>query len=594
MKIFSCFSEFFKIFDVFFLPVQMTFKSESYFKTILGGVVSFILYCLFFAVLGYLWADVSNKNEQTITEYKNLAPDPPNFTFSYDMKDVNYTPSNNVSFFFYAMVFINKTTFIPMEKAEVDSILTLTILDNLGSKATGNTTVLHTYSLVNCVDIVPEAVNLYKYPLLSSAFCLNSTMLTVQGDAISYIYHYTSFKISKCSGKKVCLDATSVNNAVNNIAIYFLLSEFNIDANIKDLSPIYYGINKISVGLNPFLYLKFDIYLSQNTFKSYDKVYFPWKGYFEQTIISNSQIVESIKSPSSTLVAFYLRSNYPYSNYVRNYKTFLDFLAQIGGIWKIVFFLGAIIMIPLNSKLMKVALTNEIFNIIPPGKDVEKQSYKYYLNLCPPSDPYKVIKLNNKTPLECKMAIRYYRYERNKGMSFSINEAFSALFFMCFKPNSVKQKDRIFKESERLLLNKLNASTILNFSKQINSLKKVFLGRRAMMVSHSQKHAIYYKKLKFLKKKIEAHIEKYELENIDLALIKEVDFINGIRALKMKIGGLHDRIDINLLRIFNFKPRHLVKYFLQHYSQLEQYFPNLKKHLKDINQPENDEDSEIN
>lgn len=144
---------------------------------------------------------------------------------------------------------------------------------------------------------------------------------------------------------------------------------------------------------------------------------------------------------------------------------------------------------------MQTAIANQLFNIIPPDKkDLDKQTYEHFSKNSTPSGPHKVIKLNNKTPLECKMAIDYYKYERNKGMGFTIKEAFSALFLMCCKPKSVREKDKIFKESEERLMQKL--------SKQFNVLKNTLLGKKALMLKYSQKHSIYFNKLAALKKKI--------------------------------------------------------------------------------------------
>lgn len=594
-KMNACVAEFFKIFDIYSRPVQLRFQQSPIFQTVLGGIISLILYIIFLGIFIYLYVDVSQKNNQQITTYYSRYANPPSYNLTYSLKEVDYENNQDQAYFFYSFAFIDSVKNIQLQKKQIDELFYLEVLLNERNKTTGITNVLKQYVMQECVQVLKSELETeLANPLLNHSLCLNSSIVSVEGDFVSQIYRYLSVKIKKCSENKTatCKTDLEMTNAFSYIQVVFLYTDFKYNPSKKSGSPIDYVVNRLNVDMSSKIYQKFDFFISKLAFESYDDVYRFWAKTFEQPILSVNRINRSIAPPGKSIAAYYLRSEYNYKKSTRMYKSIIDLLAQIGGIWRVIFIIGAIVMVPLNKKLMQVAIANRLFNILPPDKDVERQTYKHYKNLSAAGDPDKIIKLNNKTPIECKMAIRYYKYERNRGMYFTLKEAFSAIFFVCFKPDSVKQKDRIFKESERRLMQKLSSSAILNFSKQINSLKKVILGRRALMVSYSHKYAIHCKKLKILRKKFDQFLENQNLENVDLALLKEVDFINGIRALKLKIGGLDEKIDINLLRLFNFKPRHLGKYFLNHFSTLENYFPNIKKHKNFLNLPENEEESE--
>ena len=76
----------------------------------------------------------------------------------------------------------------------------------------------------------------------------------------------------------------------------------------------------------------------------------------------------------SSIISLYLRSNWDYDIHYRSYKNFVEVVAQIGGIWKILYLIGAALMIPLNKKLLMVSLGNKIFNLIDPNNvETEKE-----------------------------------------------------------------------------------------------------------------------------------------------------------------------------------------------------------------------------
>lgn len=578
----NCCREFFKIFDVYSTPVRMNFMFSSTFTTTLGGVISLILYMIFIAVFAYLYSDVHLKTNQVVTTFDSRYPDPPAFNLTFDSRNLDYKNRPGLGYFFYALAVTDASTGLAIPKDVLDSVFYIEALENNKVTATSLTSVTGTYEFKKCSSMLSsDGMKKFKDPLMADALCLNSTISYIQGDYVSPIYHYYSFKIKDCSSsvlipKPKCANDTFIAQLKQNARFNILYSDYRLNADLHDQSPIDYVLNKITLEISSRMYQKFDFYVSKFSLTSEDNLYFPWFNNFYQPIITVGKIVKSISNPSRNMLSFYLRSDYRNLSYKRTYKSVIQLMSQIGGIWQIVIIIGGVIMIPLNTKLMQIALANELFNIIPPEKDIEKESYEHFMKQSTFSDPHKIIKLNNKTSIESNIVIEYYKYERNKGMSFTIKEAFSAIFFMCFKPKAILEKDLVFKESQQRLLKKLDSVNVLNFSKQINSMKKVLLSRKAMMVAHSHKYAIYYSKLKFLNNRYEQHQEVKKLESLDLALLKEIDFINGIRALKNK-PIIDERIDINLIKLFNINKKLLKTYFINHKHIMDKYIGNDEK-----------------
>lgn len=574
-------------FDYYARPVQLKFDLSTNYTTVLGGIVSFILYIIFVIVLVYLFVDLHEKNNYTITSIPDKYVSPPLFNITTDQ---NLLVSGNltISYFFFSFVIFQKANRQPVIKEQVDKTFFLDAQLIMRNGTSGESTTLGSYEVKNCSEVLSDVnlVEKYQNPMLAYALCLDTKSGAVQGDFIDEIYQYYSLKLKSCTKNKNipksnCSTTAEIEQAKKDWSIYFLYSEFSINPQLTNQSPVSYVLKQLSVDLTNLLYQKYDIYLGKNTFISYNNIYDFQESKSMQAIVRVNSIVKHNTSPSSTYLAIYLRSDYGYTVYVRGFKSFWEFLGQMGGIWKVIFIIGAFIMVPLNSKLLHVAISNNLFNLISPDiKNLEKQNYKFYVNKKnPPPDSNKILSIYGKNKLECKMAIRYYKYERNKGLPFTIKEAFYSTFFMCCKPKAIAEKEKVFEEAEELLMEKLDISGVLRFCTQLNAMRRVLLGRKATMLSFSRKWAIHYHKLAVLKKKYKTHLDLKNYDPVDLVLMKEKHFIEGVRALKNKLTGLNPKIDIDLIALFNMKPKYLAFYFLNHIHQLENIYPGLSEFL---------------
>jgi hypothetical protein len=331
-----------------------------------------------------------------------------------------------------------------------------------------------------------------------------------------------------------------------------------------------YALKHFNIEITNLLYQKNEIYLSLDTLTSFDSIFNPFSYSYIKPIIKVSNILKHDQVRSSTYASIFLRSDYDYSQYTRTFKSFMDLLSQIGGIWKVIFMVGGLIMIPLNFKLLTVAISNDLFNMISPDKNnIEKENYSHFKSLKNSSKTAeKIIEIWGKDRLESEIAIKYFKYERNKGLNFTLKEAICNYFLFCCKSKSIEAKEKLFKVCEEKIIKRLNISAVLNFSKQVNSFKRALLHDKEIMISFSNKNAIQYEKLNTLKKKYLHYLDVNELEPVDLALLKEKYFISGMRYLKNKITGLDEKIDLNLLEMFNINKEILSSYLINHKDQI--------------------------
>ncbi len=328
---------------------------------------------------------------------------------------------------------------------------------------------------------------------------------------------------------------------------------------------------------------------SNDQLKSQENLFIPSLDMFEGGVTIVKRVNPLFANLSSSLMAFYLRSSYNYDIYHRSYKSFVEVVAQIGGIWKVLYLIGAIFMISLNQKLLMVSLGNKMFNLIQPGdkfrEEIKKDNYQKHFNEFSAKEPEKILKLNNKAKLEAEMSIDYYKYERHRGLEYSAKEAFASICCICCKPKEIKAKEMILDEAVRRLYSKLNTNNIFKFSVQISVIKRILLGKIKSLISYSTSSAIHTDKIASIQELMKRYKEHEEMDGVQTSLYKEVDLISGLRALQTK-PMLDERVDINLLQLFKFKEEHIRDYFINHYVNIEKFLNRITKVVTDDTDPD--------
>jgi hypothetical protein len=114
-------------------------------------------------------------------------------------------------------------------------------------------------------------------------------------------------------------------------------------------------------------------------------------------------------------------------------------------------------------------------------------------------------------------------------------------------------------------------NNLYNYSKQSNLLKNAILEKKKLMLESCRKNEINYEKFDFLQRKFKRFKNLQDYSSVDLALFKEKFFIDGMRAMKNKVGGLDKKLDLKIINLFKLNPNDLKNYLR---SDIE--FENLK------------------
>jgi hypothetical protein len=587
----NCLGNFFKFFDQYGEPVRIMYRGDTSFTTLLGALLSLSIYVFFIIIFIYLYIDLENKTNYTFTAFSKVQFSPPYFEFTAEKSLLNSTNYPDRAFFFHAFTFKNRKTGKYYKKEELDRLFFIEIYDSVNNKTSGINKDIGQSEVFPCKQIYKNTnfTEIFNSSLINNAFCINETVIKVEGDFTDTIFRFNSIKLKACSDSKleskpICANDSEFSEAKKTLSVTFLYSDSKLMPNIPD-EFLKFFLNYFTVDLSSLSNQKFDIYLSKNTLKSYDNVYNQFTYFSIRPFIALNKIRKHESLPSKSYMSFYFRSDYHNAEYIRSYKTFLDFIGQLGGIWKVLLVVGGLIVIPLNAKLLNMALANDLFNLILPQNidkiddyDGANRKSSYYL-------PHKLISSNGKNPLEAKMTIGYYKFQRNKGVYYSMGQTFCSVFLFCFRTKTVKEMDEIYMESKKRLFNQLNIADVLKFSLQFSIIKNNILDKNEIMFRHQADLVIRYSDVKINhnnQKNEEKNFLDEEEEHEIAADLKEKDFLAGIRGLKNKVSGLDDKIDINLLKLFqtdgNFGS------YCQTYSINElfiHYFCNQEKLLRD-------------
>lgn len=409
--------------------------------------------------------------------------------------------------------------------------------------------------------------------------CINATQFTIGGDYFSEVFDYLSIKFKRCSSQsnpyeqRIACDGDDLVEA-NLRAIGFSvgMSEFIVDPSKHNLDPpLLYKMKTMTMFPSSKFRQNTDIFYTTNIISSFENLF---ARYFESTIfyfIEVSKVnptMELMSVDDPTYIALVIRSDSFYTHYFRVYKSFFKLISQIGGIWKILLMLGGILIYPLNRKFQKISLTNESFNLIDPSKDLSGEKFENYRKDIVTSNPKLLLKVENVTGLEAQACIDYYKYERCKGLSYSLSDTIRNFLFI---PSELtKLKNSIFDLAELKLNSKLAISNIFLFVQQVEAIKQIIFRDLRLFIEYSQETVVHFNNLELIS--IKYQICKYDQNatSLLLSIIKTIKFIKGVRAIKNK-SVLDTKIDINLIKRYNLSSFFLRRYFMSHTYALSKH-----------------------
>ena len=320
--------------------------------------------------------------------------------------------------------------------------------------------------------------------------------------------------------------------------------------------------------------ISLNMFLKKNIFESKQNIWAIWAKPKIQKCIGLSYFEKQLEKQKKELVVINLRIDNEYIKYHRTFLDFFTYLAYIGGILKVFIFLGALIAIPMNSKLLNVAVSNRMFNMINPDNNKEIQkNYNDYKNLeIKHNGTPDVFKSMN--PILYQISTDYYKYERNKGMNFTIKEALSKMFCCCCKIESIDKKDKIFKLSSKELQDRLSTISIGHFAQQDNFLTSIKLKQEELFFGYIKSNTILFKSLNGIWEKHKKQQIQNSASPLLLAYEKQCNLVDGFNTMRNK-GDL-TKEDLLTIDLFHINYDLIKQFFIMYSDRLELINPKKK------------------
>lgn len=555
--------------DVYSSPFKIQFLYRTSFQTNFGGLVSLILYLILAACFIFLYILLHKKEEQKINSFNLRYNLPAQFDLNIKRDQMVYSKIGSYSaFFFPAFYVVQNGNALTLEELESKFVLDF-IFKKRGKEK--DDIVL---AIKNCEDVFPNISTILKTNKLKKSFCLDTNdTFRIQGETLTkneINFNYLSLKLRKRTDKEVPID---------NLQFFFLYSDYSINNKLHDQSPLEFSMKQLPIDIIPGFELSYDVYLSLDEFQSQDNLYAHWVDKYIQRVARVNRMSKRVlrfnEDPEElNYISIVMRSDWYYIKYIRNYKSFFEFIYQIGGLWKVLVFIGGLLVVGINQSLMNVSISNQVFNVINP---VNEKNVLLTYEDCKNKEennsrtPPIFLSLN---PILKQISFEYYRFERNRGMNFSIKEALSKLFCCCCKVKIIEQKDQIFLESGKEIEKVLDTTSVTRFAQESNQMNELLLKKTAVMLNYMCRQNITYNTLYQIKQSLIQHKIINSATPMSLTYYKQEYFIKGFITIKNQ-GDLSKK-DLLLIREMHLNENLVRKFFLMYNDRLDLIYPSDK------------------
>ena len=571
--------EFLGLFDAYSSPFKVQFRYKTLFQTNYGGIISFIFYVIILAAFVFLYVLVHKKEEQKIVSFDLRYSAPAQFVLNLDNNSIVYsTNATNSAFFLIGFYMTDKTNNNKiLNDTEIEENFNLILKSRNRQTSMISNDKLFTYK--KCETAFPKEVTLLRSSFLKYAYCIEADSIDLQGEFLSMSpetpFNYLSISLR---GKKPDIP-------VENYQFTLLYTDYSINNKIHDKSPIVFSVKPLQMDLISTFYLSYDVNMALDEFNSQDNLYAHWVEMYQQKmgrVNKISQRVQNLNKNTLEYVSITIKSDFYYKKYIRTFKTFFEFISQIGGLLKVFTAFGGLLVIGVNIVLMKVSISNQIYNMINPAN--EKEVLLTYEECVEKESNNRItapifLSLN---PVLKHIAFEYYRYERNRGMNYTIKEALSKVCCCCCKIKKIEQKVKIFDESGKEIEKILDTTSVTRFAQQSQQLKTLLLGSGSVMMNYMVRQNISYKTLNLIKKDLIHNKIMNNSTPISLSYYKQNFLVSGLVTLRNQ-GDLTKK-DLILINEMQLNPDLIGKFFITYYDRLKLIYPEKFKNVEGKNE----------
>ncbi len=591
-------SQFIQSFDLYEKSPIIFFDKNQKFKTEFGGFIFSIILLIFLFFFILLFRELNEKSTFYIVENNIILKNPPSFNFTMKPDLINIY---NKPLFSFALRFKVNKKIVPIE--EIKKFISFKIVLNQITFSKNDRKFIDSFNLISCEYTFLNVLKFIgkNYDELTNIYCLDkSDTINLQGSNIIYPFTYLSIEFRKCFNNKDIKCETNenlINEFLDYLLIEFLYTSSAFDeTNIRDY-PVSHHLLSSAISIRKKFYLKKDVFLQYNYFKSLNNFYDRISEAGEnKRYIKVDEIKNSIADIKDRYLTIYIRSSKETHFTVRYYRDFLKFLSQIGGIGKFMIIIGGFLVSMINKKLLMIRIANKIMTIIIDNKKAKSKrnsndlnsskvitNYPNYMNLS-----------KSKSKIEEEIFISAYESQKNSGFHINSFEIFinilkKTFFFFSKKKNTkqtnfnknpiggnltIRRRNSILKkfsfngkltvETQNLyelilkqVISKLDFIKIINFSREKTSLINIFFGKIKFLICNTNKVPINFESL--LKVNQEDKKKILNIYHPDLDKV-ELKFLKGIRYLRNK-PITHPKIDVKLLNRFCIDQRYIREYF---------------------------------
>ena len=567
------FLKFLSLFDSYSSPFRIQFRYSSSFTSTFGGIVSFICYIILLAAFIFLYVLLHQKEEQKIVTFDLRHDIPFRLTLEFNKEDRYYTKEDIYSsYFFTGFYFINKADNQYLKEEEVRKDFNVI----LKYKDKPNKTLETEYDYTSCSALYNDLSSYLKSNLVSKSFCFVLKNITLQGEFLTQNqipFRYLQFELS-------VKNESAIKEISEKYKFGLLYTDYTINNKLHDKSPIEFSLKQLSIDLIPDYEIAYDLFLSCDEFYSQDNLYAHWEEYHKEKIARVNRTPKRVQQYNGILITLVYRSEFYYRKYIRTYKTFFEFIYQIGGLWKVLVFIGGLLVVGINLSLMNVSISNLMYNMIHPNN--EKDVNLPYEDCLRKEEDKGLIApiFLSLNPILKQLSYEYYRFERSRGMNFNLKEALGKIFLCCCNVKTIKQKDKIFAESGREIEKVLDTRTVVTFAQQCRKMKYLLLNNNAVMLGYMKQQNISYDTLYLIRQDLLHQQIMTSASPMSITYYKQNFFINAL--ITMRNQGDLSRKDMLLFKVMGLNKDLLRKFFITYSDRLSLIYPKNDKENQDV------------
>jgi hypothetical protein len=370
------FNEKLKLFDLFSLPVRITYRKDQLFKTRIGGICSLLLIIISINYSYVLFNQVYYKehsNVYEIMQYNSIAKSIDIYS-DYSLSHENNTKSEVGTINIYFGISKNKVDGLLQLNSSYLYLSFKYIQENhVNNSRNLNIKEINHSICDNFKDLDSETINSLN---LINSYCFNSSILLKGSPGINNS-SYVKISLKQCRNNtivgKVCVDQTSIDNYIDNLVfeIYYL-SEY-YDFNDKDKS-VYVGLSQEYFLLTKGFKKESDMFITIDSLFSYESIFpsflkGPTKIERATWVQLDEETLSYYDDEDGSMLDLYISSNKTFYIYSRYYLNVFNQIAILGGLaYALATFINLFIYFIIKHRLEE-KIVNDLYTIIHPKKE---------------------------------------------------------------------------------------------------------------------------------------------------------------------------------------------------------------------------------